>query len=60
MKYLKQFGMILFISFLGEILRAVIPLPIPASIYGLVLMLTALLTGILPLEKVRDTGKFSY
>ena len=53
MKYLKQFGMILFISFLGEILRAVIPLPIPASIYGLVLMLTALLTGILPLEKVR-------
>ena len=58
MKYLKQFGMILFISFLGEILRAVIPLPIPASIYGLVLMLTALLTGILPLEKVRDTGKF--
>lgn len=58
MKYLKQFGMILFISFLGEILRAVIPLPIPASIYGLVLMLTALLTGILPLEKVRDAGKF--
>ena len=42
MKYIKQFGIILLISFLGEILRAVIPLPIPASIYGLVLMLAGL------------------
>ena len=58
MKYLKQFGMILFISFLGEILRAVIPLPIPASIYGLVLMLAALMTHLLPLEAVQDSGKF--
>ena len=32
MKYLKQFGIILFISFLGEILHAEIPLPIPGSI----------------------------
>ena len=57
MKYIKQFGIILLISFLGEILRAVIPLPIPASIYGLVLMLAALMTH-LPLEAVQDSGKF--
>ena len=35
-----------------------IPLPIPASIYGLVLMLAALITGIIPLNKVRETGSF--
>ena len=58
MKYLKQFGIILFISFLGEILHAVIPLPIPASIYGLVLMLSALMMHILPLSMVRNSGKF--
>ena len=34
------------VSFVGEILHAVLPLPIPASIYGLVLMLALLMTGI--------------
>ena len=45
MKFLKQFSIILFISFLGEILHTLIPLPVPASVYGLVLMLAALVTG---------------
>ena len=58
MKYIKQFGIILVISFLGEVLKSLIPLPIPASIYGLVLMLVALQTGILALDKVKDTAKF--
>ena len=58
MKYIRQFGIILTVSFLGELLYAVIPLPIPASIYGLVLMLAALITGIIPLNKVRETGSF--
>ena len=58
MKYIRQFGIILTVSFLGELLYAVIPLPIPASIYGLVLMLAALITGIIPLKKVRETGSF--
>ena len=58
MKYLKQFFMIIFISFLGEILHAVIPLPIPASIYGIILLFTGLMTGIVPPESVRDTGMF--
>ena len=49
---------ILTISFLGEILKAVIPLPIPASIYGLLLMLTALVTGIVPVDSVRRTAEF--
>ena len=41
MKYFKQFLIILSVSFLGEVLHALLPLPVPASIYGLVLMLAA-------------------
>lgn len=58
MKYLRQFFIIMLISFLGEILRWFIPLPIPASIYGLVLMLTALCTGIIKVEKVEEVSTF--
>ena len=58
MKYVKQFLMIMLFTFLGEVLREVLPLPVPASIYGLVLMFVALLTGVLKVEKVRETGKF--
>ena len=35
-----------------------IPLPVPASIYGLLLLLLALVTGILRLESVKETSKF--
>ena len=59
MKYLKQFFLIILISFIGEILHAVIPLPIPASIYGIVLLFTGLMTGIVPLKAVKDAG-FSF
>lgn len=58
MKYIRQFLLILLISFIGEVLKYLIPLPIPASIYGLLLLLMALLSGILPLEAVKDTAKF--
>lgn len=58
MKYLKQFLIILAVSLVGEILKAVLPLPIPASIYGMVIMFILLLTGVIKLEQVRETGKF--
>ena len=58
MKYIRQFAIILTISFLGEVLKAVLPLPVPASIYGLVLMFAALSLGIIKLESVKETGKF--
>lgn len=58
MKYVRQFAIIITVSFLGEALHAALPLPIPASIYGLVLMLAALCLHILPLESVRDAGRF--
>lgn len=58
MKYLKQLFLILLISFLGEVLKELIPLPIPASIYGMALMLLGLISGVIQLEQVRETGKF--
>ena len=58
MKYVKQFLVILTISFMGDILNIVLPLPIPASIYGMVILFALLCTGILKLEEVRETGKF--
>ncbi len=58
MKYLKQFCIILIISLLGEILHVVVPLPVPASVYGLVLMLLALCTHLIRLEQVEETGRF--
>lgn len=58
MKYLKQFGIILLISFLGEILHHMIPLPVPASIYGIVIMFLCLQLKIIKLSAVEETGKF--
>lgn len=58
MKHLKQFTIILAVTCAGELMKAVIPLPIPGSIYGLVLMLGLLMSGRLRVESVEETGKF--
>ena len=58
MKFIKQFGIILAISFIGEIMNYLIPLPVPASIYGLVRMLLCLHFGIVHIDSVKDSGKF--
>ena len=58
MKYVKQFSIILGISFLAELLEILIPLPIAASVYGLVIMLVGLITKLIPLEKVETAADF--
>ena len=58
MKILRQFVIILLISFLGELLKAALPLPVPASVWGLILMLAALKTGVLKLSQVSDAAVF--
>ena len=58
MKYLRQFMIILLVSFWGELLKYVIPLPVPASIYGLVILFIMLETGILKLDAVKETSVF--
>lgn len=58
MKLLYQFGVILAVTLVGEMLHYVIPLPIPASIYGLVLMLLCLCTKIIQLKQVKIAADF--
>ena len=58
MKYIKQLTIILALSLLSEFLGAVIPLPVPACIYGIALLFVLLETKILPLEAVEETGNF--
>lgn len=58
MKYIKQFFLIVAISFLGEVLKWLLPLPVPASIYGLVLLFLALTSKIVRLEQVEDAADF--
>ena len=58
MKYLRQLLMILIFSFIGEVLHAVIPIQMPASIYGLVLLFIALMTGLVKLPQVHEAARF--
>ena len=58
MKYIKQFAIIIVISFVGELLNYYLPFPIPASIYGMVILFIGLVTGIIHLEWVKETGLF--
>lgn len=58
MKLLNQFGIIVFVTFLGEMLHYFIPLPIPSSIYGLALMLLFLSTKLIKLEQVKTAADF--
>lgn len=58
MKYLKQFLLILCITFVGELVKYVLPLPIPASIYGMVILFVGLMTGHIKLSSVKEVGKF--
>lgn len=58
MRLIRQFLIILGVSFAGEVLSFLLPLPIPASIYGLVLMLILLLTGLVKLHQVKTAADF--
>ena len=58
MKFIKQLSIILSISFIAEVMEYLIPIPVAASIYGLLLMLIGLITKIIPLEKVEGAADF--
>lgn len=58
MKYIKQTAIIFGISFAGEVLHHIIPFPIPASIYGIVILFAGLMSGIIKIDQVRETGDF--
>lgn len=56
MKYLHQACLIFGFTFLGELLHHLIPLPIPASIYGMVLLFAALQFKLISVSAVKDMG----
>lgn len=58
MKYIRQICVIFVFSFLGELCHAIIPLSIPASVYGMILLFTALRLKIVPKESVKEAGSF--
>lgn len=58
MRFIRQFLIILLVSFLGEVLKAILPLPIPASIYGLVIMLALLVSKKVKLHQVEGGSMF--
>ena len=56
MKYMKQIGLIATISFISELLHYFLPLPIPASVYGMVILFVSLCLGIIKLPQVEDVA----
>lgn len=58
MKYIHQFLIIITISFMGELLSILLPLPIPASVYGLIIMLICLFTKIIKLNQIEDVANW--
>lgn len=56
MKYIKQFALIVLMTFLGECMNCLIPLPVPASIYGMVLLFLCLQTGLIKLGQIEETA----
>ncbi len=57
MKYIHQFLVIIFISFIGEVL-SLLPLPIPASVYGLCILLIGLYSGFIRLKDIEDVANW--
>ena len=57
MKLLEQFGIILTLTFIVETFKELVPLPVPSSVYGLVLMLLLLKFKILNISAIKDASK---
>ena len=58
MKYAKQIFIIFLAAMLGELLNFLLPLPVPAGVYGLFILLAALCAGLVKLSDVEDAGDF--
>ena len=58
MKYLAPLTIILAVSLVSEALGYFIPLPVPASVYGLVIMFLLLWTKVIKLSQVENVADF--
>ena len=58
MKLIRQVTWIIFFTLWGEMCNKLLPLPVPAGVYGLIFMLIFLMQGIIPLNAVEQAGNF--
>ena len=58
MKYVFQLMIIFGVSMVGEVLYALLPLPVPASVYGLVILFMLLMTKIVRLDQVEEASDY--
>ena len=58
MKYLNQAMILAAVTFAAELIKLLLPLPVPASIYGLIMLFLLLKTGVLKMRQVEDVGNF--
>ena len=56
MKYMMQIGIIATISFIAELLHFFLPFPIPASVYGMVILFVLLCLKVIKLPQVEDVA----
>ncbi|NLJ95207.1 MAG: CidA/LrgA family protein [Clostridiaceae bacterium] len=58
MEFIFSIAILLGFTFLGELLHVLLPLPIPAAIYGLLLLFLALNFKLVSVKKVKKTAGF--
>lgn len=58
MKYLRQVAILAGICLVAELIRHLVPIPIPACIYGIVLLFILLLCKVIRPEHIRETSYF--
>lgn len=58
MGFISQLLIILGFTLGGEALQRLLPLPVPAAVYGLILLFLALCLGLVKVEQVKQAGGF--
>ena len=58
MNHIKPFCTVMLLTFLGELLNRLLPLPIPAAIYGLILFFLALSLKLIKADSIRGVSNF--
>ena len=58
MKIIKQMMIIGVITFIGELLNLLLPLPVPGSVYGMILLFLCLWIGLVKVSQIEDTANF--
>ncbi|MGL6016076.1 MAG: CidA/LrgA family protein [Selenomonadaceae bacterium] len=58
MKILEQFSILFAITFFAEVIKHLLPFPIPASIYGMLLLFSVLCLGWVKLGNIQKAGGF--